>query len=53
MILPDLILMHATEGQCYSVSEMAAWLQEIGFVDVEHVPTVAHRSLITATKPRK
>ena len=47
----SVLLMFSTEGKCYSVSEMQAILEEAGFSDMRFVPTVAHRSAITAKKP--
>jgi predicted O-methyltransferase YrrM len=48
----SVILMHSTEGKCYSISEMTEYLHAAGFVDVHYLPTVTDRSLITASKPR-
>jgi len=45
------MLMHSTEGRCYSVAEMEAELTAAGFVEVEFRPTAASRSVITARKP--
>ncbi len=45
------MLMHSTEGRCYSVAEMEAELVRIGFVDVQFQPTAASRSVISARKP--
>jgi hypothetical protein len=45
------LLMHSTEGRCYSVAEMEAELARIGFVEVEFRPTAASRSVIAARKP--
>jgi cyclopropane fatty-acyl-phospholipid synthase-like methyltransferase len=45
------LLMHATEGKCYSVGEMDAYLKETGFVQMKSAPTAVHRSIITATRP--
>jgi hypothetical protein len=47
----SVLLMHSTMGKCYSISEMETFLEDIGFVEIECIPTVAHRSLITAKKP--
>lgn len=44
------LLMHSTEGKCYSIGEMRALLTEAGFTDVQYQPTVADRSIITARK---
>ena len=43
-------LMHSTEGRCYGVSEMRQFLVTAGFDDVRVVPTVADRSVVTATR---
>lgn len=45
------LLMHATEGKCYSVAEMDAFLSEAGFVREQFAATAAARSIITAVKP--
>lgn len=47
----SVMLMHSTEGRCYSVAEMADYLGEAGFVKATFTPTAAARSVITATKP--
>jgi hypothetical protein len=44
------LLMHSTEGRCYSVSEIRAWLQDAGFDFVAHEPTAADRSYILAER---
>jgi SAM-dependent methyltransferase len=44
------MLMHSTEGKCYSVSEMEAYLSETGFMTFDFKPTTASRSIITAVK---
>lgn len=44
------LLMHATEGKCYSLGEMRGLLGEAGFTGVSFIPTAADRSLVTATK---
>jgi len=46
------LLMTITEGKCYSEQEVADFLVEAGFSQVEHFPTVADRSVITARKNR-
>lgn len=46
----SVLLMHATEGRCYSVGEIEALLEEVGFMDVEQLPTAASRSVISARK---
>ena len=45
------LLMHITEGKCYSIAEMETYLTEVGFVEPKFIPTAAARSLITARKP--
>ncbi len=47
----SVILMHSTEGKCYSVGEMAELIAEAGFTGFQHQDTVADRGVITATKP--
>jgi hypothetical protein len=47
------LLMLASEGRCYAVGEVEEMMRSIGFGEVEHVPTVAFRSLIFADKPAK
>lgn len=44
------LLMHSTEGRCYSVAEIRGWLQEAGFDFVAHEPTAADRSYILAER---
>ncbi|MEW6306954.1 MAG: methyltransferase [Verrucomicrobiota bacterium] len=45
------LLMHSTEGKCYSLGEMRDLLQSAGFGDMKFQPTAADRSVITARKP--
>jgi SAM-dependent methyltransferase len=45
------MLMHATEGKCYSISELYPRLQSVGFRNPGFTPTAADRSIITAEKP--
>jgi len=47
----SVILMHSTEGKCYSLAEMETLLHEAGFTEIQLQPTAADRSLITARKP--
>jgi SAM-dependent methyltransferase len=47
----SVLLMHSTEGKCYSVAEINSMLSGLGFIAAEFIPTVAYRSLIVATKP--
>src|SRR5206468_617743 len=44
------MLMHSTEGKCYSVTEMKQYLGEAGFGEMQFMPTAADRSVITARK---
>jgi hypothetical protein len=46
----SVMLMHSTEGRCYSVAEMRGYLEEAGFKDVQFTPTAAARSVMTAIK---
>jgi hypothetical protein len=45
------LLMHSTEGKCYSVREMEGYLRDCGFIDVKFKPTAAARGIVTARKP--
>ncbi len=45
------MLMHSTEGKCYSTRETQTFLDELGFVDFQYRPTAADRGIVTATKP--
>ena len=47
----SVILMHSTEGKCYSLGELAELFAEVGFRDLKHTPTTADRSIVTAVKP--
>jgi len=44
------LLMHSTEGRCYSIAEMEDYLCGIGFVNIEFRQTAASRSVISARK---
>jgi protein-L-isoaspartate O-methyltransferase len=44
------MLMHATEGKCYSTSEFYPMLREIGFTELNFTETAADRSAVTARK---
>jgi predicted O-methyltransferase YrrM len=46
----SVLLMHSSEGRCYSVSEMEGYLSDAGFRGVEYVPTAAARGIMTARK---
>jgi hypothetical protein len=47
------MLMHSTEGKCYSIGEMESLLTEAGFHDFHFTPTVVDRSILTARKPKR
>jgi SAM-dependent methyltransferase len=47
----SVMLMHGTEGRCYSSAELDAILTDVGFAPSRFVATVADRSLILATRP--
>jgi cyclopropane fatty-acyl-phospholipid synthase-like methyltransferase len=44
------MLMHSTEGRCYSLAEMESYLREAGFRNCSFTTTAAARSIITAEK---
>lgn len=44
------LLMHSTQGKCWSVAEYAAMLQEIGFEPGAYADTVVGRGFMTAVK---
>jgi len=46
----SVLLMVLSEGKIYSVTEMKDMLEEAGFKDVQHKPTILNRSIITAVK---
>ena len=46
------LLMHSTEGKCYSREEMKSYLNDAGFSGVTFTETAVDRSVMTATKPR-
>lgn len=47
----SVMLMHSTEGRCYSTAEMDALMREAGFGPARVLPTAADRSLVVAEKP--
>ncbi len=47
----SVILMHSTEGKCYSLGELDDLFRAVGFRDLQHRPTAADRSIVTAVKP--
>jgi hypothetical protein len=46
----SVLLMHSSEGRCYSVEEMGRYLTDAGFRDVSYVPGAAVRGVVTARK---
>jgi O-methyltransferase domain/Dimerisation domain len=46
----SVLLMHSSEGRCYSVSEMERYLHDAGFRDVTYVAGAAARGIMTAKK---
>jgi O-methyltransferase len=46
----SVLLMHSSEGRCYSVAEMEQYLQDAGFGDVTYVAGAAARGIMTARK---
>jgi SAM-dependent methyltransferase len=46
----SVLLMHSSEGRCYSVREMETYLTEAGFRDVRYVAGAAARGIMTARK---
>jgi SAM-dependent methyltransferase len=47
----SVMLMHSTEGRCYSVAEMDGLMREAGFGPARVIPTAADRSLVVAPRP--
>jgi 3-hydroxy-5-methyl-1-naphthoate 3-O-methyltransferase len=47
----SVMLMHGTEGRCYSVAEMFERTTAAGFRDQAFIETAGDRSLVTARKP--
>ena len=47
----SVLLMHSTQGKCYSLGEMRSYLGETGFDWLDFKPTAADRSVILARKP--
>ncbi len=46
----SVLLMHSTEGKCYSVGEMRSYFERTGFQWMDHKPSAADRSFILARK---
>ncbi len=47
----SVLLMHSSEGRCYSVREMEQYLSDAGFRDMTYVAGAAARGVMTARKP--
>jgi SAM-dependent methyltransferase len=47
----SVLLMHSSEGRCYSTREMERYLTDAGFRDAAYRDTAAARGVMTATKP--
>jgi SAM-dependent methyltransferase len=45
------LLMHSTEGKCYSLAEMRGYLTEAGFAGLQFTETAADRGIVTVRKP--
>ncbi len=48
----SVLLMHSTRGKCYSVGEIGAILDELGFQEPAYADTTGNRSIIMAVKPQ-
>ncbi|MDB6038680.1 MAG: dnrK [Verrucomicrobiales bacterium] len=46
------MLMHSTEGKCYSIAETESYLTNCGFHNFDFKDTAADRGIITARKPK-
>jgi predicted O-methyltransferase YrrM len=46
----SVLLMHSTQGKCYSLGEMRTYLASTGFDFLDHKPTAADRSYVLARK---
>ena len=47
----SVLLMHSTEGRCYSTREMERYLTDAGFRDAAYRDTAAARGIMTASRP--
>jgi 3-hydroxy-5-methyl-1-naphthoate 3-O-methyltransferase len=47
----SVLLMHSTPGKCWSVGELSAMAEQVGFVDVEHRAAAGDRGVLVARKP--
>ena len=46
----SVLLMHVTQGRCYSEAELAEWAGDAGFKLLHHLPTAAIRSALVFAK---
>ena len=46
----SVLLMHVTQGRCYSTAELGIWLREAGFGDATLVPSAVGRSALLARR---
>jgi predicted O-methyltransferase YrrM len=46
----SVLLMHVTQGRCYSVAEMESWLLDAGFARPQQVPSAVGRSALVAVR---
>ena len=44
------LLLHASQGRCYGVSEYQVWLTDAGFTDIRYEDTVADRGVMIARR---
>jgi predicted O-methyltransferase YrrM len=47
----SVLLMHSTPGKCWSLGELGAILEEIGFVEIDCRATAADRTALVARRP--
>ena len=47
----SVLLMHASQGKCYAISEYERMLRDAGFSDCTYTDTVADRGVMTARRP--
>jgi predicted O-methyltransferase YrrM len=47
----SVLLMHSSEGRCYSVAEMETYLIDAGFEGASYAPGAAVRGIVSARKP--
>jgi 3-hydroxy-5-methyl-1-naphthoate 3-O-methyltransferase len=47
----SVLLMHSTPGKCWSVAELTAMAERVGFADVTHRATAGDRGVLLARKP--